>query len=69
MNRSKDVETEYTRMGDLWHFLNCAEQLVVNHERLHSLIHEDLSKCLLIVGDYQDELLKDLLIEDEHVDN
>jgi hypothetical protein len=57
MKRSRDLETEYIRVADLWHFLYCAEQLVVNHELLHEEIHADLSKCLQIVSDYQDEIL------------
>jgi hypothetical protein len=57
VKQSNNIETEHTRISDLWHFLHCAEQLAINHERLHDLIHTDLLKCLLIVGDYQDELL------------
>lgn len=67
MKQSSDLETEYIRVADLWHFLHCAEQLVINHELLHKEIHTDLLKCLLIVGDYQDEILFKLQPDSELV--
>ena len=57
MKQSKDLETEYIRVADLWQFLHSAEQLSINHEYLHDLIHERLHACLQIVCDYQDEIL------------
>lgn len=60
VKQSPDLDTEHTRISDLWHFLHCAEQLAINHERLHDLIHADLLKCLLVVGEYQDELIDKL---------
>ncbi len=57
MKQSHDLEIEHARVSDLWSFLHRAEQLAVNHEHLHNLIHKQLSDCLQIVTDYQDELL------------
>lgn len=67
MKQSKDLETEYIRVADLWQFLNSAEQLAIKHEHLRDLIHERLHACLQIVCDYQDEILFKLHPDSEPV--
>lgn len=60
MKQSTCLETEDVRIRDLWEFLHCAEQLVVNHEKLHEPLHECLSKCLQVVESYHDVILEQL---------
>ena len=56
MKRSNNLDDEHQLTCDLWLLLSNAEQLVVNHENLHSRMYKHIHKCLNYVEAYQNAI-------------